>query len=171
MSKLLLYNSLFLILSALTSCSLVEDEPYTNSELKGITVEVISELPISNDETVDYFSVYSYYGNHENVNESVLSNLEPNQIGQNTIVQVFSIPAYTNPPSNQLYPTVVVQVRRRNYRETDSDFEFIHNCGDVTVKVYADGELFQTDTLEMGGHPGYSSCNDMTYRELFVFVP
>jgi hypothetical protein len=138
--------------------------------VKAITIEAISELPISDDETVDDFYIYSYYGSHENPNESVLSNLEPNQIGENTIGQVFTIPAYTNPYTST-YPTLIVQVARRNYRETDNNFEFIHNCGDVTVNIYADGELIQTDTLQMGGHQGYSTCNDMTYRELMVILP
>ncbi len=167
MIKSLFHTSLFLVLSTFVSCS---PDIYTQNQVKVITIEAISELPISDDETVDDFSLYSYYGSHENPNESVLSNIEPNQIGESTIGQVFSIPAYTNPYTST-YPTLIVQVRRRNYRETDNNFEFIHTCGDVTVKIFADGELIQTDTLQMGGHPGYSTCNDMTYRELMVILP
>jgi hypothetical protein len=155
MRKLLCYPSIILILSTFNSCS-PDDEPKT------ITVELISELPIGpmasqpTQARTDYITLISGGGSTQ------LTNQVPNNIGENMIVQTFTALPLSN--SSCL-------VQRGNGFLDILTAENIAYCGNITINVYSDEELFHTVTKEMGGIGGPSSCPDGSYYSFNFIVP
>ena len=160
MNKLISYLSLALIMLTFISCSPDEEEAEQQStnaqnQLKTIRIEAIAELPISpttnpSGESVnDLFRIIG-------AGSADLFNSVPSSIGQNTIALT-----YTAAPSSNLYLTV------QRLTQTISSLGVTYSCGDVTINVYSNNELFYTTTKEMGG----TTCFDGQSFAFNVIVP
>ena len=180
MSKSHFYSLLVFILSTFGSCSPDDDECINEQNaLRTITVEAISELPISpmasdsGQQRFDSMKLVSgpttntiITGNGSETVlgpiSNVISNLVPNQIGENSITQIFT----AAPQSN-----LVIGLTRYNWLQTynPNTSIYAYYCGDVTINVYSDNVLFHTVTKEMGGLS--FECPDGTYYNFNVIVP
>lgn len=161
-----------LVLLILSSCSPDAEEAEQQSEngqnqLKTITIEVISELPISTappgQTGENYLTLSSGEGG-----SSALTSTVPNQIGENTVTQSFT----AAPSSN-----IAISLARVNWSANTSTGQWFCYCGDVTINFYSNNELFHSVIKEMGGELINSEmgstcpCPDGYYFSTNVIVP
>jgi hypothetical protein len=167
MNKHFLFLSLVISFSTFVSCSPDPEEAEqqatnTQNQLKTIRIEVISELPISNTSApnttvvLNSMSLFSAFG------QQTISMNTPNHIGLNSITQTFSGASSLN---------INYTVQRAFYLIDNTLGTALCQCGDVTVKFYADNVLFHTTTKELGGPGSSCSCPDGSTIQETVIVP